>query len=72
MFPVSFLSGMVFPTIVARIQVEVTDRMNSTGIATLLNTSGAAIGPLVATFVLLPIPRLPIESYLLCGRVRFA
>ena len=54
MFPVSFLSGMVFPTIVARIQDEVTDRMNSTGIATLLNTSGAAIGPLVATFVLLP------------------
>jgi spermidine synthase len=54
MFPVSFLSGMVFPTIVARIQVEVTDRMNSTGIATLLNTSGAAIGPLLATFVLLP------------------
>jgi spermidine synthase len=44
----------VFPTIVARIQVEVKDRMNSTGIATLLNTSGAAIGPLVATFVLLP------------------
>ena len=54
MFPVSFLSGMVFPTIVARIQDAVTDRMNSTGIATLLNTSGAAIGPLVATFVLLP------------------
>src|SRR4030095_10626587 len=39
MFPVSFLSGMMFPTIVARIQVEVADRMNCTGIATLLNTS---------------------------------
>ena len=54
MFPVSFLSGIVFPTIVARIQVDVTDRMNSTGIATLLNTTGAAIGPVLATFILLP------------------
>jgi spermidine synthase len=54
MFPVSFLSGMVFPTIVARIQVDVPDRMNSTGIATLLNTSGAAVGPILASFILLP------------------
>ncbi len=54
MFPVSFLSGMMFPTIVALVQLEVADRMNSTAIATLLNTTGAAIGPLVATFVLLP------------------
>jgi len=45
---------MMFPTIVALVQVEVADRMNSTAIATLLNTTGAAIGPLVATFVLLP------------------
>lgn len=64
MFPVSFLSGMLFPTIVARIQVEVTDRMNSTGIATLLNTSGAAIGPLLATFVLLPF--LGYQTSLIC------
>ena len=64
MFPVSFLSGMMFPTIVARIQVEVTDRMNSTGIATLLNTSGAAIGPLVATFILLP--SLGYQASLIC------
>src|SRR3954465_1497584 len=54
MFPVSFVSGMMFPAIAALIQVEVGDRMNSTAIATLLNTTGAAIGPLVATFVLLP------------------
>ncbi len=64
MFPVSFLSGMMFPTIVARIQVEVTDRMNSTGIATLVNTSGAAIGPLLATFVLLP--SLGYQTSLIC------
>jgi spermidine synthase len=70
MFPVSFLSGMVFPTIVARIQVEVTDRMNSTGIATLLNTSGAAIGPLVATFVLLP--SLGYQPSLICCATAYA
>ncbi len=70
MFPVSFLSGMVFPTIVARIQVEVTDRMNSTGIATLLNTSGAAIGPLLATFVLLP--SFGYQSSLICCAAAYA
>ena len=70
MFPVSFLSGMVFPTIVACIQVEVTDRMNSAGIATLLNTSGAAIGPLVATFVLLP--SLGYQPSLICCAAAYA
>jgi spermidine synthase len=54
MFPVAFLSGILFPTIVARVQVSVEDRMNSTGITTLFNTTGAAIGPLLASFVLLP------------------
>ena len=70
MFPVSFLSGMVFPSIVARIQVEVTDRMNSTGIATLLNTGGAAIGPLLATFVLLPF--LGYQTSLICCAAAYA
>src|SRR6266481_903640 len=70
MFPVSFLSGMLFPTVVARIQVEVTDRMNSTGIATLLNTSGAAIGPLLATFVLLP--SLGYQPSLICCAAAYA
>jgi spermidine synthase len=54
MFPVALLSGMLFPFIAAEVQVCVGDRMNSTGIATLLNTAGAAIGPLVASFFLLP------------------
>ena len=70
MFPVSFVSGMIFPTIIARIQVEVTDRMNSTGIATFLNTSGAAIGPLLATFVLLP--SLGYQSSLICCAAAYA
>src|SRR5206468_258312 len=54
MFPVALLSGALFPLIAAKIQASVGDRMNSTGLATLLNTTGAAIGPLVASFVLLP------------------
>ncbi len=54
MFPVAFLSGILFPVIAAEVQVSVRDRMNSAGLATLLNTTGAAIGPLVASFVLLP------------------
>jgi spermidine synthase len=54
MFPVAFLSGALFPTIAACVQVSVQDRMHSAGITTLLNTAGAAIGPLLASFVLLP------------------
>src|SRR5262249_55910089 len=38
MFPVALVSGMLFPSIVASVQVAVGDRMNSTGIATLFNT----------------------------------
>jgi predicted membrane-bound spermidine synthase len=54
MFPVALLSGILFPSIVANVQASVGDRMNSTGITTLFNTAGAAVGPLVASFVLLP------------------
>jgi spermidine synthase len=54
MFPVAFLSGALFPTIAACIQASVQDRMHSTGITTLFNTAGAAMGPLLASFVLLP------------------
>src|SRR5437762_4136271 len=54
MFPVSSLSGILFPSIAANIQVSVGDRMNSTGITTFCNTAGAAFGPLLASFLLLP------------------
>lgn len=54
MFPVALLSGILFPSIVARVQASVEDRMNSTGLTTLFNTTGAAAGPLLASFVLLP------------------
>jgi spermidine synthase len=54
MFPVAFLSGILFPSIVAVVQTSVNDRMNSTGLTTLFNTTGAAIGPLLSGFALLP------------------
>ena len=53
-FPVALISGTIFPLIAARVQTSVGDRMNSTGLTTLFNTSGAALGPLLASFVLLP------------------
>ena len=54
MFPVAFLSGILFPAIATRVQETVGSRINSVGITTLFNTAGAAIGPLLAGFVLLP------------------
>ena len=54
MFPAALLSGILFPSIVARVQASVENRMNSTGITTLFNTTGAALGPLLASFLLLP------------------
>jgi spermidine synthase len=54
MFPVAFLSGILFPAIAARVQESVGSRMNSVGITTLFNTFGAAVGPLLAGFLLLP------------------
>src|SRR5205807_1805050 len=44
MFPVAFLSGSVFPLILAGVQREMASRMNSTGLAILFNTTGAALG----------------------------
>src|SRR5436305_6069917 len=54
MFLVAFVSGTLFASTVAEVQASVRDRMNCTGITTLFNTTGAAIGPMLATFVLLP------------------
>jgi spermidine synthase len=70
MFPVALLSGILFPVIAAEVQVSVGDRMNSAGLATLLNTTGAAIGPLVASFVLLP--TLGYQTSLICCAVGYA
>ncbi|HLW36737.1 MAG TPA: fused MFS/spermidine synthase, partial [Chthoniobacterales bacterium] len=54
MFPVSLISGVLFPAIASAVQKTVGNRMNSVGIVTLFNTAGAALGPLLTGFVLLP------------------
>src|SRR5205823_15046001 len=54
MFPVAFVSGILLPTIAARVQETVGSRINSVGVTTLFNTAGAALGPLLVGFVLLP------------------
>ena len=70
MFPVAFVSGTLFPLIAAEVQARVSDRMNSTGLTALLNTAGAAIGPLAASFVLLPM--LGFQTSLICCAVGYA
>jgi predicted membrane-bound spermidine synthase len=54
MFPVAFFSGALLPAIVAGVQSHVGSRMNSAGLTILFNTIGAATGPPLAAFVLLP------------------
>jgi spermidine synthase len=54
MFPVAFLSGILFPAVLACVQHQVSNRMNSAGLTILFNTGGAALGPLLAGFVFLP------------------
>jgi spermidine synthase len=69
-FPVALLSGMLFPALAARVQQSVPSRMNSVGLLTLFNTTGAAIGPLIAGFVLLP--RLGFQSSLIFCAAAYA
>ncbi|PZR74606.1 MAG: hypothetical protein DLM73_07430 [Chthoniobacterales bacterium] len=54
MFPVALLSGTLLLLIVTSVQSEVPGWMNSTGLTILFNTIGAACGPLLTGFVLLP------------------
>ncbi len=70
MFPVAFLSGVLFPAIASRVQESVPSRMNSLGITTLFNTAGAAIGPVLAGFVLLP--KLGFQSSLIACAVGYS
>ena len=70
MLPVALVSGILFPVIAAEVQTRVGGRMNSTGLTALLNTTGAAIGPLVASFVLLP--SLGYQTSLICCAAGYA
>jgi spermidine synthase len=70
MFPVAFLSGALLPAIASCVQCEVAGRMNSTGLTILFNTIGAACGPLLAAFFLLP--RLGFQSSLVFCAAAYA
>jgi spermidine synthase len=70
MFPIAFLSGILFPAIATRVQESVGSRMNSVGITTLFNTAGAAIGPLLAGFLLLP--RIGFQTSLIVCAIVYA
>lgn len=70
MFPVAFLSGVLLPAIVACVQSQFPSRMNSAGITLLFNTVGAAFGPMLAGFILLP--RLGFQSSLILCACAYA
>ena len=70
MFPVAFVSGVLLPAIVTSVQSELPSRMNSAGLTVLFNTIGAAFGPLLAGFVLLP--RLGFQSSLIFSAAAYA
>ena len=70
MFPVALISGVLFPIIAVAVQARVGDRMNSAGLTALLNTAGATIGPLAASFVLLPI--VGYQTSLICCAAGYA
>lgn len=54
MFSTAFLSGILFPSVIAAIQAGMGDRRSSAGLAILFNTTGAAVGPMLVTFLFLP------------------
>jgi spermidine synthase len=54
MLPVSFVSGLFFPMAGAALRAGIVSDIEATGVLTLANTTGAAVGSLVAGFLLLP------------------
>jgi spermidine synthase len=55
MLPVSFVSGMFFPLVGAALRAALRSEIETAGVLTLVNTIGAALGSLVAGFILLPL-----------------
>ncbi len=54
MFPTSFASGLLFPLLGKSLNDALHLPVRSAGLLTLVNTMGAAIGPVIAGFVLVP------------------
>ncbi len=55
MFPVSFLSGVLFTLVGAALRDSLRSEVETTGILIFANTTGAALGALVGGFLLLPV-----------------
>jgi len=55
MLPVALLSGLLFTFLGASLHELVKPEIRAAGLATLANTLGAAVGPVLAGFVLLPL-----------------
>jgi spermidine synthase len=55
MLPVSLISGIFFPLVGAALRAGLSSEVATAGTLTLVNTIGAALGSLVAGFVLLPL-----------------
>ena len=54
-FPVSFLSGLLFTVLGRALQDHLGDETRTTGVLTVANTLGAMLGSVIAGFVLLPV-----------------
>jgi spermidine synthase len=55
MLPASFVSGIFFPIVGAALRNGLASEIETAGLLTLVNTIGAAVGSLVAGFILLPL-----------------
>ncbi len=67
MFPVAFLSGVLFTLLGAAVKHEEDRETRAAGLLTLSNTTGAMLGSLVAGFVLLPTLGVDRSLQLLAG-----
>lgn len=67
MFPVSALSGIAFTMVNRAIKDEFGSSARTSGIATLFNTVGAMLGPLVAGFILLPLVGMELSFFLIAA-----
>jgi predicted membrane-bound spermidine synthase len=67
MLPVSAASGVLFTLLGKALNDSILVPVRSAGLVTLVNTLGAAIGPLVAGFVLLPRLGVELSVLLLCA-----
>jgi len=65
MFPTSFLSGILFTFIGTSLHTQIGSETRATGLLTLANTVGGALGSILAGFVLLPVLGMERSFFLL-------